>query len=190
MENVKFYIQRFSYCNEPNELVKTLPMLLRRKLSSLDKLALSAILEIYEDDIEEFVFSSQYGEAERLFALIEQYKTENEVSPTYFSASVHNYLAGVLALSKSVNVPYYAISSGKNSLSAGLVKSVLSGKKTLFCYADEKSLACIISPIEGEMEVVFQKTDGAEVDEYNQFIEFLNGERKEFKTQFGVFYAC
>ncbi len=189
MENVKFYIQSFSYCNEPNEQIKTLPMLLRRKLSSLDKLALSAILEIYQDDIEQFVFSSQYGESERLFALIEQYKTENEVSPTYFSASVHNYLAGVLALSKSTNIPYYAVSSGKNSLSAGLIKSILSGKKTLFCYADTKSTACIISPKEGKIEVKFKRENGTDVCEYDEFLKFLKGEQSEFKTNLGVFYA-
>ncbi len=189
MENVKFYIQNFSYCNEPNELIKTLPMLLRRKLSSLDKIALSAILEIYEDDIEQFVFSSQYGESERLFSLIEQYTTENEVSPAYFSASVHNYPAGVLALSKSTNIPYYAISSGKNSLSAGLIKSVLSGKKTLFCYADERSIACIISPHNKKINVDFKKKYFADICEYDEFLKFLKGGQSEFKTSFGVFYA-
>lgn len=67
MENVEFYIKRFSYCNEISENLKTIPMMLRRKLSNLDKLALSSMLEIYSEDMEELIISSRYGEFERLF---------------------------------------------------------------------------------------------------------------------------
>ncbi len=146
-----FNIKKFSSCNEADsEILKQLPMLLRRKLSNLDKLALTNILKVYEESIENIVFASQYGEFERLFKLIEQYKTENEVSPIQFSSSVHNYLTGVLSLSKNITAPYYAVSAGEKTFENGLITALVSKKKTLFCYTDNfktpKSFACIITP--------------------------------------------
>ena len=76
--DITFNIKKFSYCKEPDsEILKQIPMLIRRKLSNLDKLALTNILKVYEEGIENVVFSSQYGEFERLFKLIEQYQSEN-----------------------------------------------------------------------------------------------------------------
>lgn len=191
----KIFIKNFSYCNEVGEIVKKIPMMMRRKLSTMDKLAMSVILKIYEEDIEEFIFSSQYGEFERLFSLIEQYKNDNEVSPILFSASVHNYLAGVLSLLKNLTNSYYAISSGENSLSFGLIQSIVSEKNNiLYCYSDsyneKKSVAVTLSKkyIPNSIECEFKKENDIETckDEYQNFIDFLDNKNDKFITPVGI----
>ncbi len=196
MENARFYIEQISFCSQIDSKLDFIPMLLRRKLSKLDKLALSTIGKVYDDNIKEFVFSSQYGEWERLFSIIEQYTESNEVSPIAFSASVHNYLAGIISLVKHSTSPYYAISAGKNSLSSGLIKSMISKKRVLYCYADNfekvQSVAMVISPIykKGSTCVDFHKTFSSNsVDEYDTFKKFIEGSIPCYKTNFGEFYV-
>ena len=196
MENARFYIEQISFCTQIDSKLDFIPMLLRRKLSKLDKLALSSIEKVYDNNIEEFVFSSQYGEWERLFSIIEQYTESNEVSPISFSASVHNYLAGIISLVKHSTIPYYSISAGENSLSSGLIKSIISKKRVLYCYADNfgkaQSVAMIISPTykTGSICAEFRRVhSGSETDEYDSFQQFINGKIPCLKTNIGEFYV-
>mgnify|MGYP002515807102 CR=1 FL=1 len=192
----KIFIKNFAYCNAVDEIIKKIPMMMRRKLSTVDKLAMSVILKVYEenDNIDEFIFSSQYGEFERLFSLIEQYNNENEVSPIAFSASVHNYLAGVLSLFKNLTGSYYAVSSGENSLSFGLVEAIVSGKNNiLYCYSDsfeeKKSVAVLISktPVLNSIEYKFDKEiNSTQGDEYSLLIDFLENRTSKFVTPVGI----
>lgn len=197
MENARFYIEQISFCSCLDSKLDFMPMLLRRKLSKLDKLALSSIEKVYDNNIEEFVFSSQYGEWERLFSIIKQYTESNEVSPISFSASVHNYLAGIISLVKHSTIPYYSISAGENSLSSGLIKSIISKKRVLYCCADnfekEQSVAMVISPIykKGSTCVEFCKTFSENNgEEYDTFKNFIDGSILCYKTNFGEFYVA
>ena len=187
MKKTIFYINGFYCANSPEDIdVSFIPPLLRRKLSPVDKACICAIEKVFRDDIDELVFSSEYGEITRLDSIISQYQELNEVSPAQFSGSVHNYPAGFFTLYKKLNIPYYALASGKNSISAGLVKSILSNKENiLFCYADTLALACIISKNKGGIKCSFESTMEENNDEYNSFSDFLEGKTKYFKTQLG-----
>lgn len=194
MGNTRFYIEKVSFKTQKDAKPDCIPMLLRRKLSNLDKLAISTINSVFDDNIEEFIFSSQYGEFERLFTIIEQYTKNNEVSPIAFSASVHNYIGGILSLVKHSTIPYYAISAGENSLSYGLIKSIISKKRVLYCYADnfqkEQSVSLIISPdfTKDTTCVEFQKKKSTcQNSEFESFYKFLNGELPTFNTDLGEF---
>lgn len=191
----KIFIKNFAYCNAVDEIIKKIPMMMRRKLSTVDKLAMSVILKVYEENnIDEFIFSSQYGEFERLFSLIEQYNNENEVSPIAFSASVHNYLAGVLSLLRNLTGSYYAVSSGKNSLFFGLVQAIVSGKNNiLYCFSDsfeeKKSVALLVSktPVPNSIECHFYKENNSvQSDEYSSLIDFLENRTNKFVTPVGI----
>lgn len=187
---ISFDIKKFSYClEEDSNLLKKIPMLIRRKLSKFDKLALTNILNVYETGIENIVFSSQYGEFERLFKITEEYTSENEVSPIQFSSSVHNYLSGIFCLTNNITVPYYALSAGNQSLSNGLIYSAISKKETLFCYADtyisNNCIACIVTP--KQTNITFEKNINTKKEKFSDFINFLNGTKKEFITNIGVF---
>ncbi len=181
MKRQIFYIRNFSYINSESEIdVAEIPSLIRRKLSLLDKAALTTLCKSYSSNIDELIFSSEYGELSRLETIIEQYTSQNEVSPAQFSASVHNYLMGFFTLYKKMNIPYFALSAGKNSLSAGIVKALVSpDKNILLSYADVvegiKSLSCVISKEPGEGIKCCILEGGCESkDEFEDFAAFID----------------
>ena len=189
MKNLPFCIEKFSYIVSEEQIdVSSIPPLVRRKLSLLDKAVLTTMLKVFEPkNVDEIVFSSEYGEFTRLDNLIKQYQELGETSPAAFSASVHNYPVSFFTLYNKLNLPYYALSAGKNSLGAGLVKSIQ--KQTLFTYADiydgVKSVSCIISPNKSGLEF----SGGSYKNEsFEKFISFLNGDKNEFLTEFGKFF--
>ncbi len=189
MKKTTFYISDFYYINPEDEInISDIPPLLRRKLSPVDKVLLCTLNKVYSPDIEELVFSSAYGEISRLKSIISQYQEFNEVSPAQFSGSVHNYPAGFFTLHKKLNIPYYALASGENSISAGLVKAILSDKsKVLFCYADNSGAACIINKTAGKIKCEFEASASNCTDEFAAFTDFLEGKINFFKTKFGIF---
>ena len=157
----------------------------------VNEIAMLMAYEVTKDfelqDVEEIVFSSECGEFTRLDNLIKQYQEFGETSPATFSTSVHNYPVSFFTLYNKLNLPYCALSAGKSSLGAGLVKSLQ--KRTLFTYADiydgVKSVSCIISPNKSGLEF----SGGSYVNEsFENFIAFLKEDKKEFLTEFGKFF--
>ena len=62
-----FYISDFYYIKSVEEFKsEKIPPLIRRKLSPIDKLAVEVISQVYNNDVEEIVFSSKQGEITRL----------------------------------------------------------------------------------------------------------------------------
>ena len=142
---IEFYVNNFVFLKSVEDAdVSFLPPLIRRRLSKLDKCVLYVLKHTYNDNIQYIVFSSQYGEVERLIKLISQYQEEKEVSPNVFSGSVHNYPVGFFLLNEKNPISYTAISSGENSVSSGLLTSVISNfDNILYCYADVKDDAAM-----------------------------------------------
>lgn len=188
MKSIPFCIEKFSYVVSEEQIdVSSIPPLVRRKLSLLDKVALTTMVKLFEPDkVDEIVFSSEFGEFSRLDCLIEQYQEFKEASPAVFSASVHNYPVGFFTQFNKLDIPYYALSSGENSLSAGLIKSI--NKRTLFTYADVfdgiASVSCLINPNKNGMEFLVGNYKN---ENFEAFIEFLNGDRDYFMSEFGIF---
>ena len=188
MKSIPFCIEKFSYVVSEEQIdVSSIPPLVRRKLSLLDKVALTTMVKLFESDkVDEIVFSSEFGEFSRLDCLREQYQEFKETSPAVFSASVHNYPVGFFTQFNKLDIPYYALSSGENSLSAGLIKSI--NKRTLFTYADVfggiASVSCLINPNKNKMEFLVGNYKN---DNFEAFIEFLNGDRDCFMSEFGIF---
>ena len=188
MKSIPFCIEKFSYIVSEEQIdVSSIPPLVRRKLSLLDKVALTTMVKLFESDkVDEIVFSSEFGEFSRLDCLREQYQEFKETSPAVFSASVHNYPVGFFTQFNKLDIPYYALSSGENSLSAGLIKSI--NKRTLFTYADVfggiASVSCLINPNKNKMEFLVGNYKN---DNFEAFIEFLNGDRDCFMSEFGIF---
>lgn len=189
-----FYIEKFAIENSNETDLTDIPMLMRRKLSRLDKICLSSLKKVFDETSQEIIFSSEYGEFDTLKTLISQYLEANEVSPAKFSTSVHNNFAGLFSLLNNINSSYTALSAGKNSLSAGLVKAIISEHdKVLFCYGDAfdmpESISCLISKTgsENSVKCVFTPcSKPSEADEFSAFSEFLNGCTKVFHTPCGT----
>ena len=152
---MKFYVKNFCCIDSEEEIdVLFIPPLLRRKLSLLDKVTLHTMTKVFNNEIQELVFSSQYGEYSRLNQLIMQHKEYGETSPAQFSGSVHNFPVGFFTLYNKLNLPYYALSACEKSFYAGLVKSVISEKETLYTFADVydgiKAFSAVISAKNGK----------------------------------------
>ena len=135
---IEFYLNRFKFIGsiEGADLSFISP-LVRRKLNKLDKVTVSALNNVYSQDVENIVFSSHYGEYERLIKIIDQYKEFKEVSPNTFSGSVHNYPVGFFLLNQQKPVPYNALAFGEGDISSGLLASLVTKyNNSIFCYSD------------------------------------------------------
>ena len=138
---LEFYVNKYCFLKSPEMLdLEFIPPILRRRMSILDKMILSSMNTVFNDSIQNIVFSSQYGEVERLLKIINQYLENNEVSPNTFSGSVHNYSVGFFLLNKQKSIPYTALSAYEHSISNGLLSAVISKyDNVLFCYADSNN---------------------------------------------------
>ncbi len=147
------FVKDFYYTREAD--TSFLPPLIRRKLGSLDKFAISAMESVYSKEIEEIVFASKAGEVDRLNKIISQYKEMNEVSPAQFSASVHNYPVGFFTLYKKINIPYFALAAGDKTFENGLIEASISAyNNVMFVYAKKDfALSCVLSKKEGKLRL-------------------------------------
>mgnify|MGYP002520718587 CR=1 FL=1 len=187
-----FYIQNFKYTQNGDIDISFLPMMVRRRLSPIDKYAIYTLSEFKDVKIDELVYSSRYGELERLFKIIDQYLEDNEVSPNLFSSSVHNYLVGLFSQINNLTTSYTSISAENNSFSMGLLKSILSDKtNSLYCYVDKEnekinSVSCLISKTSGNIKCRLKREKVSDnQNEFVNFIDFLNG--KLNKVDFGCY---
>lgn len=133
---MKFNIEKISYRKFDEIDLSFLPSMLKRKLSNLDRLAINTMNDCYKEGVK-IVFASRFGELDRLKTLVKQHNLENEVSPSYFSSSVHNSSIGQFTLFKTIKEGYNSISAGEHTFSTGLIEAILSLEKdVLYCYAD------------------------------------------------------
>ncbi|GAB4259673.1 MAG: hypothetical protein Kow0065_09740 [Methylomicrobium sp.] len=83
----------------PDRGLNQVPALLRRRLSPLAKNVVRAIEPCLNGDVPiPAVFSSCHGELAKTFAMMQQLEAGEEISPTSFSLSVHNAIAGLFSM--------------------------------------------------------------------------------------------
>ena len=182
-KSFEFYVEKCNVISSYEQAdVSFLPPIVRRRLSKLDKCALSVMNSVCAQDIQNIVFCSQYGEVERLKKIIAQYSEAGEVSPNTFAGSVHNFPVGFFLLNTHKAVPYTAISSHDRSISSGLLTSVIAPYgKTLLCYAEEtpeenyRALALRLcktpSPAALKYKMTMSSASGKDV--FEQYAEFF-----------------
>ncbi len=182
--NIEFYIKKFSYKNEQELDLTQIPMMTRRRLSLIEKLAINTLHDCYENNEIHIILSSKYGELERSIKLIEQYQTENAVSPTDFGFSVHNSAVSIFSILNKIKTAYNSVSAGENSLHFAFLEGVLSldKKDVLVCFAEtcEKNigLSILISKDKSDNAQKIILTKGAtSTCEFNEFLGFLNEEK-------------
>jgi len=105
------------------DLIK--PMM-RRRMSSLSKLALQAALQVSNNTpIDYIIFSSRHGELTRTVKLIEEITQGEDASPTAFSQSVHNTAAGLFTISSQRTTPVTSIAAVESSLHHALIEATI-----------------------------------------------------------------
>ena len=189
--NQKFFIYKTSILKDEKPDLSFIPMLIRRKLSTLSKISFATIYNCYEKKDVNLVFASRYGEFDKLGVLMNQYKTENEVSPLSFSSSVHNATIGNFSLINNIKSKYNAISAGENTISNGFLEAITEIEKTIFCYADTvpecRSFSCLMGkeflPDADEVELILT-SNLCDDNEFERFVKFLEKEKDEFLSPF------
>ncbi len=127
----------------PRPDVSFVPPLSRRRLSEVERAALSVAWAVRPDPMPEdglpVVFASRWGEIGTTFRLMSQFHEEGEMSPAGFSTSVHNAAPGAFSLLTRDKAAYTAIAARSRSLSAGLLEALAQRTRVLFVYAEEST---------------------------------------------------
>lgn len=84
--------------------LSSIPPMLRRRLSSLGKMAVSVALPLLtaatSSAATPSVFSSRHGELTRTVGLLNSLAQHEALSPTHFSLSVHNAIGGIMSIAR------------------------------------------------------------------------------------------
>ena len=120
------------------------PAMLRRRLSPTGKTAVHCLLKVHEamPDLESdipVVFCSHYGEVARSSKLLTSLAEGAPLSPTDFSLSVHNAVAGVYSIGCAQKGNITSISAGEG----GLTMALLEARAMLFGSNSQRAL-CIL----------------------------------------------
>jgi Beta-ketoacyl synthase, N-terminal domain len=119
----QLYDQDLSKMQE--NLLAYVPGSLKRRLSPLAKTVFSAISQC--DSMKScipFVFSSSHGELARSLEMIKQIEADEEISPTAFSLSVHNAIAGLFSIVSGNTSEVTVLASGEDGLATGFLEAL------------------------------------------------------------------
>ena len=185
MNTQDFYINTYSYINTTTkEDISFIPLLLKRKLSDLNRSAFYTLNQTYNDNVDLIVYASRYGEFDKLLKIINQFKNDNEVSPVLFSSSVHNSTIGSYLSFRHSSKPYTALAAVKDTLPNGILTSIANNQTCLLCYGDyidevPISISVIFSKKEktGKHCKLIQnnKMDNENINYIESFKDFLSG---------------
>ncbi|MBQ3775593.1 MAG: beta-ketoacyl synthase chain length factor [Ruminobacter sp.] len=133
-------------------VIKAIPMMMRRRLSSSGKMAVALSMEAFRHyEIDKVIFASRTGETKRCITLLRDVYMDNGVSPTEFSASVHNGNVGVFSIVSRFFGETTAVSAAEKTLGAAMAEAYASlygeGKERVLIVVYEEDLSNNIMPI-------------------------------------------
>lgn len=129
--------------------VSFVPPLERRRLTELERAALSVAWQVKTAEALPVVFASRWGEIGVTAKLLKQFHDDGEMSPAGFSASVHNAAPGAFSLLTRNHESYTAIAARERSLEAGLLEAIAQRREVLFVYAEESTPALYRADFDG-----------------------------------------
>ena len=99
------------------------PAMQRRRLSPFAKIALYVAHQVNQNHDEDMpmVFSSRHGDLHKTSDLLGELALDNELSPTAFSLSVHNAVAGLYSILTNNKSAINAMAAGQDSVFMALV---------------------------------------------------------------------
>ena len=108
------------------ELLSSVPKMLKRRLSPLARIVFSAVSLCLENDNQQMpiIFSSTHGELARSFKMMEMIEAGEEISPTSFSLSVHNAIAGLFSIVYNNKLQSTVVAPGEEGISAAFIEAL------------------------------------------------------------------
>jgi hypothetical protein len=130
--------------------------IVRRRLSTLSKVALKVAHDCVAQDAVRVVFASRHGELRRTTDILRSISAGEPVSPTAFSLSVLNAMTGVFGIARGDRSAASAISAGAETLGYALLEAhaqyaAQPASPVLLVYADEPADAAY-GTIEDEVQ--------------------------------------
>lgn len=108
-----------------DQLLASIPKMLKRRLSPLAKTVFSAAIPcITENHRIPTVFSSTHGELAKSFNMMEMIEAGEEISPTAFSLSVHNAIAGLFSMAFKNNMQSTVVAPGEEGIAAAFIEAM------------------------------------------------------------------
>lgn len=108
--------------------VTLIPAMMRRRMSSLSKLAMQAamsLVDIHSTQVDYIVFASRHGELTRTVKLMQDILNGEDASPTAFSQSVHNTASGLYTIATKQAIPVTSLGACENTLHAALIEAAV-----------------------------------------------------------------
>ncbi len=126
-------------------ILASIPLMLRRRLSPLAKDVFCAIINCIGNNKNiPVLFSSSHGELAKSFKMMEELEQGEGISPTAFSLSVHNAIAGLFSIVYKNKLSYTVIAPGEEGIAVAFIEAlgVLSegAENTLVVMYDEPLL--------------------------------------------------
>jgi hypothetical protein len=119
-----------------------IPPMQRRRLTPFMKMALHCAYQVCENQPQALptVFSSRHGDLTQTSALLVDLANQEDLSPTAFSLSVHNAVAGLYSILSQNKQASTTISAGINTFAMGLLEAIVRAKtlntSVLFVHTD------------------------------------------------------
>lgn len=113
MFNVQLHKLAMVTANDPLPGLNDVPAMQRRRLSPLTKLALNSAVQARADyAIDTIIWASQFGDEEKTSQILLDVAQGNTPSPTQFSTSVNNAIAGLYSILFQDRTPAISLSGG------------------------------------------------------------------------------
>jgi hypothetical protein len=107
------------------ELLASVPKMLKRRLSPLAETVFCVANQCLEGHmIVPTVFSSSHGEVAKSFSMLEMLEAGEEISPTAFSLTVHNAIAGLFSIAWKNQLQCTVVASGEEGLAAAFIEAL------------------------------------------------------------------
>lgn len=191
------------------EALQDIPAMQRRRLSPLAKLALNSALNILADNkVDYIVWASQFGDEIKTLNILKDILQGQTPSPTQFSTSVHNAIAGlysILTKDDTISTSLSATWSEAIIEAYAYLKTTSNAKTALVIYYDAPipdtyndlkpfeafSIAGLIRldqpNVEFNIGLAKQKSLSGDVD-VQEFENFWNNQLEQFPC--GVWTSC
>ena len=106
-------------------LLASVPKMLKRRLSPLAKMVFCAANPcVDEHRMVPVVFSSTHGELTKALVMMEMLAAGEEISPTGFSLSVHNAIAGLFSMAWRNKLQCTVVAPGEEGLAAAFIEAL------------------------------------------------------------------
>ncbi len=108
-----------------SKLLASVPKMLKRRLTPLARIVFCAANQCNsENETLPIVFCSTHGELAKSFKMMQQIEASEEISPTAFSLSVHNAIAGLFSIAYQNKVQNTVIAPGEEGIAAAFIEAL------------------------------------------------------------------